>query len=127
MKKLYYCDPDKNINCKKTMCYKAGGPCQLTFEEDYKMDVNYEIDMNEHEIRTYLKIMYNSMNAEGEGMESFKPTYFITAIKLPTGAIELAINTENIKEKIEYVLDAYDENMCLKVNPSIVMQNLMVV
>ena len=127
MEKIYYCNPSKNNTCKKTACYKAGGECQLTSKEEYKMDINYEIDMNEHEIRTYLKIMYNSMNAEGEGMESFKPTYFITAVKLPTGAIELAVNSVNIKEKIEYILDAYDENMCLKTNPAIVMQNIMVV
>lgn len=83
----------------------------------------------EHEIRYYLKQVKNLMSepAEGEDREPFKPTYFITAVKLPTGTIELAVNTSNISEKIDYVLNAYDDEMRLKTNPEIVMQNIMVV
>lgn len=87
----------------------------------------------ENELRYYLGMILQTMQEpteeeRAEGMaESFKPTYLVTAVKLPTGAIELAINTENIREKIEYILEAYDENMMLKANSDIVMQNIMVV
>lgn len=58
---------------------------------------------------------------------AFKPQYIITAVKLPTGAIELAVNTTCIKEKIDYILSAYDEEMRLKTNPEICMANIMIV
>jgi hypothetical protein len=94
-----------------------------------------------NEIRYYLEIMKGAMKPQPlpDGMseeqarelgwngEPFKPTYLVTAVKLPNGAIELAINNTNIPEKIDYILEAYDENMHLKTNPEIVMQQLMVV
>lgn len=80
----------------------------------------------ENEIRYYLKQIKACMEPE-EGTECFKPQYIITAVKLPTGAIELAVNNDKIAEKIDYILGAYDEDMRLKTNPEIVMQNLMVV
>lgn len=93
-----------------------------------------------NELRYYLEIMKGAMAPQPipDGMteeeakelgrhEPFKPTYLVTAVKLPTGAIELAVNNENIPAKIDYILDAYDENMHLKSNPEIVMQQLMVV
>lgn len=93
----------------------------------------------ENELRFYLGEIKKAMaeptmeeraNAElydRQVREAFKPHYIVTAVKLPTGAIELAVNTENIAEKINYILDAYDEDMHLKTNQDIVMQNLMVV
>jgi len=83
----------------------------------------------ENEIRYYLKQVKALMAEpeEGEIRVAFKPTYFITAVKLPTGAIELSINTENIPEKIDYILDAYDGDMCLKTNREISITQLMVV
>lgn len=83
----------------------------------------------EHEIRYYLKQIKNLMAEpeEGEDREPFVPQYFITAVKLPTGAIEVAVNTQNIAEKIDYILDAYDGDMCLKTNREICMVQLMVV
>jgi hypothetical protein len=81
-----------------------------------------------NELRYYLRAMKNLMEqTPEEDVEPFKPTYLVTAVKLPTGAIELAINNENIPAKINYILEAYDENMHLKSNPEIVMQQLMVV
>ena len=76
----------------------------------------------EHEIRFYLK-------AIKEPIESgdFTPSYLVTAVKLPTGAIEIAVNDKNIVEKIDYILNAYDEEMRLKTNTDIVMQNIMIV
>ena len=85
----------------------------------------------EHEIRFYLKQIKAAMAEPTEGEEGgkvpFKPHYIVTAVKLPTGAIELAVNTENIDAKIDYILDAYDGDMCLKTNRDIVMLNIMIV
>lgn len=92
-----------------------------------------------NELRYYLEIMKDAMSAPNADIaaanadnpdvtvEPFKPTYLVTAVKLPTGAIELAINHTGIAEKIDYILEAYDENMHLKSNPEVVMQQLMVV
>ena len=76
----------------------------------------------QNELRHYLEVIEESID-KGE----FKPTYIVTAVKLPTGAIELAVNTTAISEKINYILEAYDEEMHLKTNTDIVMQNIMVV
>lgn len=118
---LYDCDPIKNTECRKTNCHINGGECYKTSKKEY--EVQYEM---ENEIRYYLKQILLCMSPE-ENTELFEPQYLITAVKLPTGAIELAVNNKNIKEKIEYILDAYDEEMRLKTNADIVMQNIMVV
>ena len=76
----------------------------------------------EHEVRFYLKGVKKAIEEE-----QFKPTYMVTAVKLPTGAVELAVNNDKIVEKIDYILEAYDEEMCLKTNTEISMQNLMIV
>lgn len=83
----------------------------------------------ENEIRYYLRQIKAAMAepTEDEQREAFKPQYLITAVKLPTGAIELAVNNQNIADKIDYILEAYDDNMHLKTNTSIVMQNIMIV
>ncbi len=83
----------------------------------------------ENEIRYYLRQIKAAMAepTEGEQREAFKPQYLITAVKLPTGAIELAVNNQNIADKIDYILEAYDDNMHLKTNTSIAMQNIMIV
>lgn len=113
---FYDCDPTKNIECTKEMCYIHGGPCRTTTEEVYKM---------ENEIRYYLKHILACMELADEN--AFKPTHLITATKLPTGATEITVNTDNIKEKIEYILDAYNDDMCLKTNPEVQILNMMVV
>lgn len=117
---LYECDPRKNTKCKKTNCHMYGGDCHYTTEEQYKM---------ENEIRYYLKAIKEAITAPEVGGEPkpFKPSYIVTAVALPTGAIELAVNTEHIVEKIDYILEAYDEDMLLKTNPKIQMRNVMVV
>lgn len=86
-----------------------------------------------NELRYYLNIMKQEMQEPTPEEKSlgltarFKPTYLVTAVKLPTGAIELAVNNANILEKIDYILEAYDDNMHLKTNPAIEMVQLMVV
>lgn len=81
----------------------------------------------DNELRFYLNIVKNSMDEPTGITEQFKPKYLVTAVKLPTGAIELAVNTEGIAEKIDYILSAYDDSMHLKTNPEIEMLQLMVV
>lgn len=83
----------------------------------------------EHEIRYYLREIKAIMAEpkEGEERKQFVPQYLITATKLPTGAIEIATNTQNIAEKIDYILEAYDGDMCLKTNREICMKNIMIV
>ena len=77
----------------------------------------------EHEIRYYLKQIKEAMHNE----KPFVPTYLVTAVKLPTGAIELSVNQHGLEEKIDYILEAYDGDMRLKTNTDIVMQNIMIV
>lgn len=40
-----------------------------------------------------------------------KLTHIVTITQLPTGAKEVAINTENLREKLEYIDNTYDNNM----------------
>lgn len=82
----------------------------------------------ENEIRFYLKQIKEAMEepTEFDG-KPFEPQYIITAVKLPTGAIEIAINDKEIASKIDYILEAYDDDMHLKINTSFVMQNIMIV
>ena len=83
----------------------------------------------ENEIRYYLRQIKAAMTepTEDEQREAFKPQYLITAVKLPTGAIELAVNNQNIANKIDYILEAYDDDMQLKTNTSIKMENILIV
>lgn len=43
----------------------------------------------------------------------------ICIVELPSKALETIINTTQIQEKIDYILNAYDDNMHLKANPDI--------
>ena len=76
----------------------------------------------ENELRYYLGLTKQAMLRD-----TFVPQYIVTAVKLPNGAIELAVNHDKILEKIDYILGAYDEDMRLKTNPEVEMKNLMVV
>jgi hypothetical protein len=51
--------------------------------------------------------------------ESGEFTKMVIGVRLPTGATELIINTENIQEKFEYYLNAYDDWLRLKNNPQV--------
>lgn len=93
----------------------------------------------ENELRYYLNMIKKAMHEISEdeqasidvgeipAREPFKPTYIVTAVKLPTGATELAVNNTNIEQKIDYILGAYDDDMKLKTNSEIQMTNLMIV
>lgn len=82
----------------------------------------------ENEIRFYLKQIKKAMTEPTEiNGKPFEPQYIVTAVKLSTGAIEIAVNSKEIASKIDYILEAYDDDMHLKTNTSIVMQNIMIV
>jgi hypothetical protein len=46
-------------------------------------------------------------------------TKMVVAVELPTKAVELIINTDQIESKMEYYTAAYDDNMKLKNNPEV--------
>jgi hypothetical protein len=48
-----------------------------------------------------------------------KITKMVIAVQLPTGAVELIINTEQIDEKVVYYGTAYDEQLRLRNNPDV--------
>lgn len=79
----------------------------------------------ENEIRYYLKHLKKAINEEE--LPEFNPQYLIAAVRLDTGAVELSINTTEIEEKIDYILEAYDEDMRLKTNSSISIESIMIV
>ena len=58
--------------------------------------------------------------------EGYEPKYLVVAVELNTGAIEFITNTNLIRSKIEYYLNAYDDNMQLKANNAIKIKDIMV-
>jgi len=55
------------------------------------------------------------------------PTHLVTAVRLPTGAVEIAVNTENLDEKLHYIARSYDDEMRLKTSPFVRMIDIMVI
>jgi hypothetical protein len=51
----------------------------------------------------------------------------VTAVQLPTGAIETITNTAFIPDKLGYLMNAYDEQFRLKANPSVKIVGYMIV
>lgn len=47
------------------------------------------------------------------------PEVLVTAVKLPTGAIETIVNTTKLGDKINYLVEAYDDNFVLKNNSNV--------
>lgn len=41
MNLLYFCDPSKNTECRKTGCYENGGPCRHTTHAEYADTTGY--------------------------------------------------------------------------------------
>ena len=62
-KMCYQCDPDKNVNCPKTMCHRNGGPCIYTTNEEMCWD-NIFIDniMIEDPLSTMLEMQKGFQN-----------------------------------------------------------------
>jgi hypothetical protein len=66
------------------------------------------------------------IDAQGEYLRGNAPTHIICAIRKPDGTKEVIVNTEGIANKISYLLDAYDDEMCLKNNSEICIVDIMV-
>jgi hypothetical protein len=49
------------------------------------------------------------------------------AVKLPSGAVEVITNHEDLLNKARYYVDNYDDNFCLKHNKDIQIVGFMVV
>ena len=41
-KVLWDCNPDKNVECKKTACFRIGGECHRTTKEEYARDIMHD-------------------------------------------------------------------------------------
>lgn len=68
-----------------------------------------------------------SIYSDGTEMLHKMPTHLIVAVKLPTGAVEIITNTQQLETKVTYYLNAYDDNFCLKNNPAIQIVGFMLV
>lgn len=62
------------------------------------------------------KFLNDFLEAKDHNVELNK---MVVAVKLPTGATELIINTEQIDSKVDYYMTAYNEEMKLINNPAI--------
>lgn len=40
LKKMYFCDPNKNTECSKSGCFINGGPCYKTAKPEFKLEPN---------------------------------------------------------------------------------------
>lgn len=51
--KLYLCDPEKNTDCKKTMCHKENcdNPCRHTTNKKYRLTLSKRISGKIKELR----------------------------------------------------------------------------
>jgi hypothetical protein len=56
------------------------------------------------------------MNRDSYEKKLNKPNkkMIVTAVQLPSKEIETIINYNGLEEKAEYLLNAYDDNLCLK-------------
>jgi hypothetical protein len=82
------------------------------------METEELAEMPEHEIRFYLDAMRKAIvdgvkHGDNEPI-FFTPKYMVVAIELPNGAVELQINTHEIVDKIDYILENYDNDMKLR-------------
>lgn len=53
--------------------------------------------------------------------------HLVCAVRKPDNTVELIVNTEGIKSKIEYLLEAYDDDMVLKTNDNIWICDCMII
>ncbi|MCI3027676.1 hypothetical protein LMF32_00810 [Desemzia sp. C1] len=69
----------------------------------------------------------SEFNDRVNAVEPEKASVLVVAIKLPTGALEIITNYQNIPEKIKYYQENYNENMRLKHAPDVQIVNFMIV
>ena len=46
-------------------------------------------------------------------------THMVVFVRLPSGALEMIINTNDIYGKFNYYKQSYDDNLCLYNNPNV--------
>ena len=97
--KSFIVTPNGYNACEGTWCKEA-------YDDYLESEDEEEV---ENELRYYLNQIKIAMAEPTEAQAQlqpmpFVPTYIVTAVKLPTGAIELAVNNTNIAEKIDYIL-----------------------
>ena len=72
MKRIYYCDPDKNKDCKKTGCFKVGNTCCFTTCAKYQqLDVEKIEPVQALTALDYLNSAYGFHHAEPELVEEY--------------------------------------------------------
>lgn len=54
-----------------------------------------------------------------ETRDVLAPSVVVYAVRLPTGAIETIISHDSLKEKLIYLIDAYDEDFKLRTQPEV--------
>lgn len=59
--------------------------------------------------------------------ENMTPKCIVVAVQLPTGAIEVITNSEEVDTWIDYYLNAYDKEFKLKNNPGVQIVSFMIV
>jgi len=69
-----------------------------------------------------LKAKFDNEVSEAVGFK-----LLVTAVKLPTRAIEVITNTQEIDKKIDYLQNAYDNNFELKANSEVKIVGFMLV
>jgi len=72
-------------------------------------------------IRRDLKSVYDTLQSSDAEL-----SLLVTVVKLPTGAHEIITNTEKLHEKVNYLLNTYDDNMCLNANSEVSIEGLLV-
>ncbi|TYP67681.1 hypothetical protein [Paenibacillus methanolicus] len=55
------------------------------------------------------------------------PSHLIVAVLLPTGAVEIIYNTQELPTKLKYYIDQYDEEFRLRANPDVEIVDYMLV
>lgn len=72
---------------------------------------------------------YNLKNrfAEEAAEKKDKAQLLISAVKLPTGAVEVITNTTQIAAKTDYYTKAYDDEFKLKTNPEVQIIGYMII
>lgn len=54
-------------------------------------------------------------------------SHMVIAVRLPSGAVEIIVNTDKIEDKFNYYVESYDDSMCLNTNKEVKIKNWMFV
>lgn len=65
--------------------------------------------------------------AEAGYTRMYNNTLIVAVVQLPSGAREVITNSEHIPEKLEYYMNAYDDQFRLKANPEVKIVGIMII